>query len=101
MNSMVYTSAKTTVSPSVATVSVQLIGTNDSRRFFMLYNNSANSCYINFNQAASSNTCSVIIPTFATWSWPSSVAFYTGPVTAIRNAGTGTIIVTEFLNAYP
>ncbi len=97
---MINCTVTTTVSAAVALTSVQIAPANAQRRFFMLYNNGANSCYINFGQAASGNTCSVIIPTFTTWSWPSSIAIYTGTINAIRNAGTGTIIVTEFNNPY-
>lgn len=89
-------SSTTTTSASVATASVQIIGANPSRSSFMLYNNSANSCYVNFGPTASSSACSLIIPTFATWAWPFANIDYTGAISAIRNAGTGTIILTEF-----
>lgn len=91
---------KTTVSPNVALTSVQIIGSNASRKGFILYNNSANSCYINFAATASSNSCSIIVPTFASWSWTMTGGTYTGQISAIRNAGSGTIIVTEFNYAY-
>ena len=86
----------TTTSPTVATSSVQIIGSNYNRKSVMLYNNSSNSCYINFGPTASSAACSVIVASFTTWMWPVAEACYIGPISAIRNAGTGTIIVTEF-----
>ncbi len=67
---------------------------------FMLYNNSGNSCYVNFGATATSSACSIIIPTFAAWSWPFPHFCYVGPISAIRNAGSGTIIVTEFNSVY-
>lgn len=93
------TTVTTTTSPNVALASIQIAPANASRKFFMLYNNSANSCYVNFGQTASSSACSIIIPTFASWSWPAPVT-YNGAITAIRNAGSGTIIVTEFNYPY-
>ncbi len=97
---MISASVTTIISASVAQTSVQIAPANAQRRFFMLYNNGANSCYINFGQAASGNTCSVIIPTFTTWSWPNNTVIYTGTINAIRNAGSGTIVVTEFNYPY-
>ncbi len=97
---MIPVNVATTVSANVAQSSVQIIGTNAARRYIMFYNNGANSMYINFGQAANSSTCSVIVATFSTWVWPASQVIYTGPIFAIRNAGTGTVVVTEFTYPY-
>lgn len=92
--------ATTTVSASVAQTSVKVIGTNPFRAGLMIYNNGANSCYVNFGQTASGSTCSVIIPTFTTWTWNLPGCIFHGDIFAIRNAGSGTLIVTEFNAGY-
>lgn len=86
----------TVASANVALASVIIVPANAKRVGLILYNNGANSCYVNFKSTASSALCTVIIPTFATWTWTLPEIIYTGPISAIRNAGTGTIIVTEF-----
>lgn len=88
--------AKKTVSANVALTSVVIVPPNSKRIGIMLYNNSANSGYVNFAATASSAACSVIIATFATWNWPFVDFCYTGQMSAIRNAGSGNFIVTEF-----
>lgn len=86
--------ATISVSPTITTSSVQIIAANPSRIGLLLYNNSANSRYIAYAPTANSSTnMTVIIPTFATWVMPYPI--YTGALSAIGNAGTGNILVTE------
>lgn len=91
------TSASTatlTVSSSVGTLSVQVLAANPYRKGCYIYNNSSNTVYINFGATVSSSTAMVLpIATFATWAMP--LPIYTGKIAAIRNSGTGTLLITE------
>lgn len=89
--------ANTYASPNVALASVQIAPSNSKRLGLILYNNGSNSCYVNFKKDASSALCSIIIPSFTSWIWNLPDCMYVGPISAIRNAGSGTIIITEFL----
>lgn len=83
-----------TTSGAVTTSSVQLVAENKARRAFYIWNNSANSAYITFGPTSSSATPTFILPTFATLVVNGPVV-WTGPISAIRNSGTGTLTVTE------
>ncbi len=86
--------ATVTASTNILLVSVQFLSLNIKRRGLIIYNNSANSVYIAFDTTVNSNThMSIIIPTFASWVMPLPV--YLGPMSAIRNSGSGTLLITE------
>lgn len=87
--------ATVSTSANVALSSVLISPANSSRRGFILYNNSANSVYITLAPTSGSSTCSLIIASFSNYTFSSFVS-YIGPISAIRNAGTGSVIVTEF-----
>jgi hypothetical protein len=86
------------ISPTVALTSVQIIAANPNRKGFVLYNNGGNSAYITYGTTSSSAAPSFIIGAFT--NGPTVITtpvIYTGPLAAVRNAGSGTIIITEFL----
>ncbi len=86
--------ATITASAAVALTAVQIIGANPNRKGLLIYNNGANTAYIAFGGVVSSATRMTLpILTFATYSMPFPI--YTGAISAIRNAGTGTMLVTE------
>lgn len=88
--------AKITVSPVVTTTSQKIISANPERIGLIIYNNSSNTGYIAFGSTANSaNNMTRPITTFAAWDSPLPV--FTGEIYAIRNAGTGTFIITELL----
>lgn len=89
-------SSSITISPTFGLTSTVLIGSNPLRKGFMLYNNSSNSCYVTYGSTSASSTCSFILASFANYTHQSYCA-YVGPLAAIRNAGTGTVVVTEFV----
>ncbi len=92
----IFTAANATVSASasILLVSVQFLNLNIKRRGLIIYNNSANSVYIAFDTTCSSaNHMSIIIPTFQSWVMP--LPIYMGPMSAIRNSGNGTLLITE------
>jgi hypothetical protein len=62
----------------------------------MIYNNSSNSCYITFGTTSTSAAPSFILATFANFVWQGPI-IYQGPMAAIRNAGSGTITITELI----
>lgn len=62
---------------------------------FTIWNNSANSAYIVFGPTATSAAPTYIHPTFSTLAFFGPV-IYTGVISSIRNAGSGTIVVTRF-----
>lgn len=90
------TTSATATSTTVATSAVQIIGSNPTRKGMKLYNNSANSVYVSAGvpPCNSSSTLFAIIPTFANYDF--STTLYIGSLCAIRNAGTGNVVVTEF-----
>lgn len=87
------------VSPAVNVllVSVVIAPANPKRIGFMLYNNSANSTYVTFGPTAVAASCTQIVATFASWPFFYPVC-YTGPISAIRNAGSGVCTVYELLS---
>ncbi len=86
-----------TASSSVGTSSVVVLAANPKRLGFLIYNNSANSVYIDFSPLASSSTHMVLlIATFATYQMLGPVV-YTGMISAIRNAGSGILMITELI----
>jgi hypothetical protein len=80
---------KTTTASVAANTSALICADNPRRVGLTVWNNSSNSCYISFESPASSAAPVTILATFQTWTHPPGV-IYTGPVYAIRNAGTGT-----------
>lgn len=89
--------ATITQSPVITTTSQLIIGASSYRIGLILYNNSANSVYISFGSPANSATnMSLIVATFTHWTMVQPI--FMGPIYGIRNAGTGTVLVTEFSN---
>lgn len=84
-----------TISASVATTSVVVLPANRWRNGLTIYNNSANSVYLTFGPISSGSTCTRILATFAQWDMLGPV-IYTGQISAIRNAGSGTLVITEY-----
>lgn len=85
--------AALTTSASIATTAVQVIGSNAARKGFRMYNNSANSVYFTYSAPpCGSGNITGILATFANYT---ETQPYTGPICAIRNAGTGTVTITE------
>lgn len=84
---------KTTSIP-ITTVSVLLVGSNPKRKGMYIWNNSSNSAYISFGATSSSATPTFIVAAFSTLRFDGP-AIYTGPVSAVRNSGTGTITTYE------
>lgn len=85
------------VSPSVATQSVLVLAANPVRLGLYIYNNSANTVYINFGATASSSLLMTSpILTFADFVMLGPVV-YTGQIAAIRNSGSGTLLITELI----
>jgi hypothetical protein len=88
---------KITASPSIGTTSTLIIGENTSRIGAVLWNNSANSAYIALAATGdSSNSMTYILASFASLVLPIE-PIYQGPISAKRNAGSGSIVITEFL----
>lgn len=89
------TSNSTTVTgANVILSSVQLVAANPNRKGFIVFNNSTNSTYITLGPVSVAATCSRLLATFASWEVMSGVT-WTGPISAIRNAGSGVCTVFE------
>lgn len=82
--------------PNAPTPAVLVSAANPARKGFLLWNNSANSAYVTFAAVGGAATPDLIIPTFTQYVWAFPLA-YTGPIVAARNAGTGTMVFTEFI----
>lgn len=87
---------KRTITPSITNVSQLVLPANPDRRGLIIYNNSGNSVYLTFGPTSASNTCTRILATFAQWDMLGPVV-YTGEISAIRNSGSGSLIITELL----
>lgn len=88
------TSSTITVSPTIATSAVLVLSANPLRKGLFIYNNSANSVYMAFDTTVSSaNHMTLILATYSTFIM--TLPIYTGPIAAIRNAGTGNLLITE------
>lgn len=90
------TTVVTTVPSFAATVSTLLIAANPNRKALFLWNNSANSIYLSYALTSNSSTPTFILATFATFG-PGNYGpvVWTGPISGIRNAGTGSVTVYE------
>lgn len=88
--------AKITISASVLLSSVLVLPANYDRKGLIIYNNSSNSVYLTFARTSASNTCTRILAAFTQWDMLGPVV-YTGAIAAIRNAGSGTLVITELL----
>lgn len=85
-----------TTTASITTASV-LVSPGDKRRLgFYIWNNSANSVYLSFDTVSTSASPTRILATFATWESVGGIC-YTGPISAIRNSGSGTVTLWELL----
>ncbi len=88
------TSTRITTSANIGTQSVLIVDTNPSRKGLIVWNNSANSIYLAFGPTCSSAACTAIVATFTSWTYAGPI-IYQGPISGIRNAGTGTVTITE------
>ncbi len=83
-----------TTTASITNVSQVVLQPNQNRTGLIIYNNSSNSVYIAFDTSANSgNHMTLIIPTFTQWVMPMPV--YAGAISAIRNSGSGVLMITE------
>lgn len=81
---------------AVGLTSIQVVGFNSWRTGAIIYNNSANSVYMAYGSMVSSATfMTAIIPTFTQWVMPSPI--FIGPLSFVRNAGSGSVMITEII----
>ncbi len=85
-----------TTSANITTASVLIAPSNPKRLAFIIWNNSSNSAYLAFGSTASSAAPQAIVASFTSYVWPYNNLSYTGPISAIRNAGTGNMTIAEF-----
>ncbi len=80
---------------NVLTTSVVIAPANSLRKGMIIFNNSANSAYVSLAATCVAATCTRLIATYTSWEcfW---TTYYTGPISAIRNSGTGVMTVWEF-----
>lgn len=80
----------------VTTQSVVVLAANPNRKGLVIYNNSANSVYMRFDVTVTGATCTRILATYAQWDMVGPTV-YQGPIAAIRNSGSGNLIITELV----
>jgi hypothetical protein len=85
-----------TVSASVTNASTKILDANPARIGLRIWNNSGNSGYLSYGEAASSATPTAIVASFASFVEMGPVV-YTGEIYAIRNAGSGAFTSWEYL----
>lgn len=83
-------------SVNVTTASVILVPANPNRKGVVIFNNSSNSVYVKYAATSVASTCTKLIATYASWE-PVSPVCYTGPISAIRNSGSGVVTVFELI----
>lgn len=88
-----------TISASVAQTSVVVLPANPRRVWFSMYNNGANTVYLTYGPTSSGSTPTRALATFA--SFETGEVCYTGAISAIRNAGSGTIVSYEMTETAP
>jgi hypothetical protein len=94
-------SVTTQVSQSIATTtavllsSVVICAANQNRKGFSIWNNGANSAYITWGPVSSSSSPVIILATFSSYICLGPL-IWTGIMSALRNTGSGNIVVTEF-----
>lgn len=81
---------------AVLLVAVRVCAANPDRKGFYLWNNSSNSCYINFGSTVASAAPVAIVPSFQAHVHLGPTV-WTGEIWAIRNSGSGNVVVTELL----
>lgn len=79
----------------VTTTSVVVAPANPNRKGFIAFNNSGNSTYLSLAPVSVSATCTRLVASFTSWECVTPVV-YTGPISAIRNSGTGNVLIWEF-----
>lgn len=90
------TGTKATTSASVTTTSAIILPSNPNRLCLYVWNNSSNSAYLTLGPISTGSTPSAIVPSFTSFVMNSGF-IYTGPISAIRNSGSGTMTSTECL----
>lgn len=88
---------KVTTSSAVGVASVQLVAANPLRLGFTIWNNANNTRYVTLGPVSSSASPTFIVGAFSSFIWPYPDLAYTGAISAIGNAGSGTMTITEFL----
>jgi hypothetical protein len=84
-----------TTTASVTNSAAQVLGANNNRKGFSVWNNSSNSVYLTFGPAPCTSAApTLIIATFATFQMFTPVV-WAGELCAIRNSGSGTLTITE------
>lgn len=76
-------------------VSVVIAAANVNRKAFSIWNNGSNSAYVTFGATSTSAAPTFILATFTSITFFTPVV-WTGQISAIRNAGSGNMVVTEF-----
>lgn len=85
-----------TAGVNVGTTSVVVAPENENRKGFIVFNNSANTVYLSLADTSVASSCTKPLATYQTWEIMSDF-WYTGPISAIRNSGSGVVTVWEFL----
>jgi len=78
---------------TVSNISATLLTANASRRRFLLYNDSGALIFVAFAATATNTAYTIELPNNTLYE--SELNDYTGVISAIRNAGTGAVRVTE------
>ena len=86
--------AAITASPTITTTSTLILPANPKRVGLILWNQSANSVYVAFAENGNSSTkMTLIIGAYSSWVMQGPI--YRGPISGIRNSGTGPVVATE------
>lgn len=88
-----FSDTATVTSVSVSTVVVTLLSSNANRKGFIIYNNGTTQVFIKFGTGATTSSFTLVLN--GSGFYESSKPIYRGAITAIRNAGTANVLVTE------
>lgn len=81
-------------------VSYQVVDANVRRVGLIFYNNSGNTAYVTYGTSSNASSPTFIVPSYQSVYFLSDSAVWTGPISAIRNAGSNanfSMVVTELV----
>lgn len=84
---------KITKTANITTVTQVILSANPNRVGLLIWNPTANSVYISYSLICDANSQTAIVASNTTWVMPEAI--YTGPISCVRNAGSGGINITE------
>lgn len=85
-----------TTTAAITTVSQKILDATFDRKGCIIFNDSDRSCYLTYGPTATIAASTKIVGPYAEWTVPGP-AVWCGEISAIRETGTGSLILTEMI----